>query len=65
MNEQEQAILTYLENAYTGARMSDDVDAMVRIARAIEAFSKDAALECVELAEEEPPKKYGEESNGS
>lgn len=38
MSEQEQIILQYLENSYTGARMLDDISAMTRIARAIEAF---------------------------
>lgn len=40
-------ILQYLEDAYTGARMNDDLDAMVRIARAIEAFKLPTDLDCV------------------
>lgn len=41
MSEQERIILQYLENSYTGARMLDDISAMTRIARAIEAFEAD------------------------
>ena len=41
MNNEELEILDYLETAYTGARMSDDVSAMVRISRAIAAFKAD------------------------
>ena len=41
MNNEERDILDYLESAYTGARMSDDVSAMVRISRAIAAFNAD------------------------
>lgn len=38
-NKQKEAILDYLENSYTGARMMDDVELMCRLSRAILAFS--------------------------
>lgn len=41
MNDQEKNILEYLENSYIGAKMMDDISAMVRIARAIDAFKAD------------------------
>jgi hypothetical protein len=41
MTKQEQIILDYLENAFTGARMDDAIDTAVRIARAIAAFQSD------------------------
>ena len=49
-DEQQKHILKYLENAYTGARMFDDLETMVRLARAIEAFK---------LPVVEEPEKYG------
>lgn len=33
-----QEILDYLEYAYSGAKLLDDIEAMVRISRAIEGF---------------------------
>ena len=48
MNDQEKNILEYLENSYTGARMMNDISAMIRIARAITAFKADP-----EIAEDE------------
>lgn len=39
--EQKRIILDYLENSYTGARMTDDVELMCRLSRAILAFSYD------------------------
>lgn len=44
MNDQEKNILEYLENSYTGARMMDDISAMVRIARAIAVFKADPKI---------------------
>ena len=41
MNNEELEILDYLENAYTGAKMYDDLSVMVRISRAIAAFKAD------------------------
>lgn len=40
-NEQKEIILEYLENAYTGAKMMDDVEMMCRLSRAILAFCYD------------------------
>lgn len=39
--EQKKVILDYLEAAYTGAKMMDDVEMMCRLSRAILAFSYD------------------------
>ena len=39
MIEEQKIILDYLENAYSGAKMADDIDSMTRIARAIAAFN--------------------------
>lgn len=38
---QKQNIIEYLENAYTGAKMMDDVELMLRLSRAIISFSYD------------------------
>lgn len=38
MNENELKILELLEQSYSGAKMMDDVSAMVRLSRAIAAF---------------------------
>ena len=40
-----QTILNYLENAYTEAKMEDDVEMMCRLAKAIIVFSYDNFLE--------------------
>jgi hypothetical protein len=40
-NEQTKVILEYLENAYTGAKMMNDVEMMCRLSRAILAFNYD------------------------
>ena len=39
--QQYQVIKDYLEQAYTGARMSDDVETQTRLARALIAFESD------------------------
>lgn len=39
--DQRTVILEYLENAYSGAKMMDDVEMMCRLSRAILAFSYD------------------------
>lgn len=36
-----QNIINYLENAYTGAKMMDDAELMLRLSRAIVSFSYD------------------------
>ena len=41
MNKQEKIILDYLNQSYVGARMSEDIGCMVRLERAITAFSVD------------------------
>lgn len=41
MNKQEKIILDYLNQSYVGARMSEDIGCMVRLERAIAAFSVD------------------------
>lgn len=38
MNEQAQIILKYLEDAYIGAKMMEDVDTQLRVSRAITAL---------------------------
>ena len=38
---QKAVVLDYLENAYTGAKMMDDVEMMMRLSRAIMAFDYD------------------------
>ena len=38
LNIEEQKILDYLENCYTGARTMNDEDCQIRLARAIAAF---------------------------
>jgi hypothetical protein len=38
---QKNIVLEYLENAYSGAKMMDDVEMMTRLTRAIIAFSCD------------------------
>lgn len=52
IEEQQKHILDWLQNAYAGARAFDDLDTMMRLARAIEAFelpvSKDAVIACKE-----------------
>ena len=40
-NKQKEIILDYLEKAYVGARMMDDVELMCRLSRAVIAFSYD------------------------
>lgn len=52
MTEEQKTILEFLENSYTGARMVDDLDTMVRIARAIEAFNLPTDVECIIRAED-------------
>ena len=47
MIEEQKIILDYLENAYSGARMADDVDSMIRIARAIVAFNLPTDKDCI------------------
>ena len=42
---QKQTILDYLENAYTEAKMADDVEMMCRLAKAIIVFSYDNFME--------------------
>lgn len=42
-NKQAEIILDYLETAYTGARMMDDVEMMCRLSRAIIAFNGEDA----------------------
>lgn len=39
--EQKKIIIDYLENAYIGAKMMDDVEIMCRLSRAVLAFSYD------------------------
>jgi hypothetical protein len=39
--QQYQVIKNYLEQAYTGARMSDDIETQTRLARALIAFESD------------------------
>lgn len=39
--EQKRVILDYLESAYIGAKMMDDVEIMCRLSRAVLAFSYD------------------------
>lgn len=39
--DQQTAIINYLEDAYTGARMCDDQETMLRISRALWAFKQD------------------------
>lgn len=41
MNKQEETILEYLENSYSGAKMNGAVETEIRIARAIAAFKAD------------------------
>lgn len=47
MNESCKKFNDDLELNYTGARMFNDVEAMTRIARAIEAFNLDVHKNCV------------------
>ena len=47
MIEEQKIILDYLENAYSGAKMADDVDSMIRIARAIAAFELPTDKDCI------------------
>ena len=47
MIEEQKIILDYLENAYSGAKMADDVDSMTRIARAIKAFNLPTDKDCI------------------
>ena len=47
MDDQQKMILEYLENSYTGAKMMGDLETMVRIARAIEAFNLPVDDDCV------------------
>lgn len=44
MNNDNVPVLDFLENAYAGARMVDDDDMAVRIARAIAAFKSDPKM---------------------
>ena len=39
-------VLEYLEDSYTGAKMVDDYESMLRIARAIEAYNLDTEKDC-------------------
>lgn len=41
LNIEEQKILDYLENSYTGARTMNDEECQIRLARAIAAFKSD------------------------
>lgn len=41
LNIEEQKILDYLENSYTGARTMNDEERQIRLARAIAAFKSD------------------------
>ena len=41
VEKQRKIILEYLEDAYIGARKFDDMDTMLRLARAIVAFKSD------------------------
>lgn len=47
MDDQQKMILEYLENSYTGAKMMGDLETMVRVARAIEAFNLPIDDDCV------------------
>lgn len=47
MTDDAQIILRYLENAYSGARASDDIDSMTRISRAIAAFKLPTDKDCI------------------
>ena len=38
---QKQNVIKFLEDAYSGAKMMDDVDLMIRLSRAIISFSYD------------------------
>lgn len=40
-DEQKKVILDYLEEAYVGAKMMDDVETMCRLSRAVLSFSYD------------------------
>lgn len=41
MRRQQEEILDYLNTAYCGAKMAEDVECMIRLARAIAAFNTD------------------------
>lgn len=45
MSNQIKEIESYLESAYSGAKMMDDVEAMCRIARALAALKADPEME--------------------
>lgn len=45
MSDKIKVIENYLESAYSGAKMMDDVDAMCRIARALAALKADPEME--------------------
>lgn len=47
MNNNTKTVLEYLEQSYTGARMMDDADCMIRTARAIEAFNLSTSKDCI------------------
>lgn len=45
MNKDMLSIVEYLETCYSGAKMSDDVEGMCRISRAIAALQADTEME--------------------
>lgn len=45
MNNEQKAILDYLETSYSGAKMMDDEETMLRIARAVSAFKMDTDVD--------------------
>lgn len=47
MNSESEKILKRLEYAYSGAKMMDDDECMLRIIRAIEAFKLDIFKDCI------------------
>ena len=49
LNIEEQKILDYLENSYTGARTMNDEECQIRLARAIAAFKSDHMAAPTEL----------------
>lgn len=55
MNEQINIIKEYLENSYSGAKMMDDVEGMLRISRALAALQADV---CEDIFKEEFVEKY-------
>ena len=49
IKKEEQKILDYLENSYTGARAMNDEECQIRLARAIAAFKSDPMTAPTEL----------------